>query len=225
MLTKKTESKTVYLEAKHFRLWQKLDKYVPGCDTIEVTNPKTQEKLTKHGFSFESMYGRALKLIKYDTEKKFATRFFGFKLTVVDNGEFCVLDMPYHSQVLRRFLKAAPNFDWELSFKISIFKTKKDDGTDTTGIWFQQDGRTIKPHWTRDNPGEMPEPIFYKEEDKWDYGPQHRWLVEQLQSVTIPAIDTAAASIAPPEKSAEVEEIEAYGEPPAGPIDDSDVPF
>lgn len=213
-LTKKTDANVVYLEIKHYCLWQALKKQVDGCDVVEVTNPKTGVVLTKYGYRYNTVTGRAVKLVKYDTEKKYATRYFGFKLHMIDQGEKFVLDFPYNSQALRRFLRVARNIDWTAPLSITIFKGKKNErGSEETGIWFQQRGETVKPYYTKEQPHGMPEASYDNDLQQWDFRAQHRWLVERLKEETIPDIDEAAAYAAPPVEPAEHE---------AEPVDHSD---
>jgi hypothetical protein len=219
----------IYLQVKHFALWREIKKPVPGCESIEVTNPKTKEVITKHGYKFDSVEGHVVKLVKYDTGKTYATRYFGFKMHLADKGETFVLDMPYQSQILRRFLRTAPNIDWTAPLCINAFKSKKDNpgDPDSTGIWFRQRGETIKPYHTKETPNGMPQATHDKMTDEWDFKPQQRWLVEQLQAVTIPAIEKAAASATPPVEhdDEDVTDDELVDIPPHGSMDDSEPPF
>lgn len=230
-LTKHTESKIVYLQVKAFSLWQEIKQPVAGCDEIEVRNPKTGELLKKHGYRFDTVSGRVVKLVKYDTEKKYPTRYFGFKLHFLDAAETYVLDMPYHSQILRRFLRVARNVDFNLPLSISCFKGKKKDRDgDELGVWFQQRGETVKPYYTREQPHGMPEAILDTDLQQWDFKAQHRWLVDRLKVETIPDIEAAASQAAPPVEP-EMKEPESHqAEDPFGQfandgITDDDVPF
>jgi hypothetical protein len=225
-LTKRSENNIVYLQVKQFCLWRELKKAQPGCETMEVKNPKTSDIITKYGYRFDSVTGRAVKLVKYDTQNNYSTRYFGFKLHLVDGSEIYVLDMPYQSQILRRFLRVAHNCDWEFPVTITIFKGKKKDKEgEELGVWFQQMGETIKPYYTRENPRGMPEAIYDNDLAQWDFKSQHRWLVEQLKTVTIPAIDAAAARAIVPDSQSDEPEPDNSVIPPHGEITDDDVPF
>lgn len=196
-LTKKTESNVVYLEVKHYCLWRGLKKEVAGCDVVEANNPATGGKVIKYGYKFGTVTGNVTKIVKYDTEKKYSKRYFGFKISLLDGAETFVLDMPYNSQILRRFLHIAPNVDFTVPLSITIFKGKKKDGAkaagaDPTGIWFHQLGETIKPYYTRENAQGMPESTFDDDRQEWDFRAQHRWLIERLKEDTIPAVEAAA---------------------------------
>lgn len=231
-LEKRSASNTVFLQAKHYCLWQEIKKPVDGCETIVVNNPKTHESVTKYGFAFNTVTGRVIKLVKYDTEKKYATRFFGFKLHLTDGDGAYVFDMPYNSQALRRFLTAAPNMDWSVPLSITVFKGKKKQqdgaGADPTVVWFRQRGETVKAYFTRENPNGMPEAILDQHSGEWDFRAQRRWLVDYLVDNIVPAIEEASAVAAPPveperELTSELEpEFDPYG---GHGITDDDVPF
>jgi hypothetical protein len=203
-LTRKTEASVVYLEIKHYCLWQALKKQVNGCDAVEVKNPRTGAVSTKYGYRFDTVIGRAVKLVKYDTERKYSTRYFGFKLHMIDQGEKFVLDLPYNSQALRRFLRVARNIDWYEPLSITVFKgKKKEGGSEETGIWFQQLGATVKPYYGKENLNGMPAAKYDDQLQQWDFRDQHRWLVGRLIEETIPHIAEAAAVTGPPVEPAD----------------------
>lgn len=230
-LTKRSESNTVFLQAKHWCLWQEIKQPVQGCESVQVKNPKTEEVSTKHGFKFNTVSGIVTDLVKYDTEQKYATRFFGFKMHFRDGDDAYVLDMPYQSQILRRFLRVAPNVDWDLPLSITIFKGKKENGGEELGVWFQQHGETVKAYFTRENPRGMPAATQDADTHEWDFRAQHRWLVDRLKTETIPDIQEAAKRVAPPVPPIGTGATEPPPEEVAGPhhrsdeITDDDVPF
>lgn len=233
-LTKRAESNAVYLEIKHYCLWRQLKRQVEGCDAVQVTNPKTGVVLTKYGYRFDTVTGRAMDLVKYDTQKKFSTRFFGFKLHMMDEGDKFVLDMPYNSQALRRFLRLAHNVDWNLPLSVTVFKGKKKErGSEETGIWFRQRGETVKPYYTKDQPHGMPEAIFDNDLQQWDFRAQHRWLVDRLKNETMQDIAEAAKRAAPPvEPATDGEDHNQFDDapsddeaPPPFEADDDSIPF
>lgn len=208
-LTKKSENNIVYLEAKYYCLWRGLKQFVAGCEEIEVNNPATGSKVKKYGYSYASVGGHATNLVKYDTGQQYSKRYFGFKLHLVEGNETYIVDMPYASQLLRRFLHTARNFDWNLPLTISIFKGKKKDakaGAEPTGVWFQQRGETVKPYYTKEQPHGMPEGSYDTDLQQWDFKAQHRWLVDRLQSETIPDIESAAVRVIPPIEAERMDE-------------------
>lgn len=230
-LTKRTDSNTVFLQAKHYCLWQELKQQVQGCEAVQVKNPKTEAVSTKYGFKYDTVVGLVTDMAKYDTERKYATRYFGFKIRLVDEGNNYVLDMPYQSQILRRFLRVAPNVDWSIPLSITIFKGKKENGKEELGVWFKQRGETIKVYYSRETPNGMPEATKDPDTQEWDFRNQHRWLVEKLRAEIIPKIMEAAKKVAPPiqpHTNGQEQEPPWDGEdsgddshiPPGAPIDD-----
>lgn len=232
-LTKRSDSDIVYLQAKHFCLWREIKNAVEGCETVQVNNPKTGATVTKHGFKYDTVEGHVVKLEKYDREYS-GTRFFGFKLHIQDGPARFVLDMPYQSQILRRFLRTAPNVDWDEPLAITVFKSKPTTGAKNAdgmiGVWFQQHGETVKPYFTRDQPHGMPNATQDPDTHEWDFKTQHRWLVDRLKSETVLDIETAARRTAPPDEpqgedshsTSETFDSEAVNHPG---ITDDDVPF
>lgn len=229
-LTKRTGSTIIYLQAKHFCLWQELKQPSGTSEEITVNNPKTGDVVTKHGYKYDTVEGHIVDLVKYDTEKKYATRYYGFKLHIQDGANWFVLDMPYTGQMLRRFLRVVPNVDWNIPLSITVFKGKdQKKGTEQLGVWFRQNGETVKPYYTREQAHDMPQATQDPDTHEWDFKAQHRWLVDQLQTVTLPDIKAAAARVRPPvEPQGDASEPEPSSRelvPPSGYIDDDDVPF
>lgn len=230
-LTKRSESSVIYLEIKHYRIWQQLEHEVPGCDVVEANNPKTKQTVQKYGWGYAELTARATKLVKYDTEAKYATRYFGYKLHLIDDvdGQQFSLDMPYNSGALRKFLRVAPSIDWSLPFTLQVWKgkTKEGQGAAEAAILFRQAGDTVKWFFTREHANGMPEATQDPDTKEWDYRAQHRWLIEDLKSRTIPAIEKAAAahsSLMPEPKQPEASDANEERNWSA-PLDDDDVPF
>lgn len=198
-LTKSSGSNTIYLQAKHYSLWREIKQQVDECETVQVTNPKTGVVSNKFGYRYDSVTGHVVDVVWYDTEKKYPTRYFGFKMHIQDGTDKYVLDMPFNSQFLRRFLKIAPSVDWTKPLSITVFKgRKKDSDAEEMAVWFRQNGETLKQYFTRDQPHGMPEATFDDVEQKWDFKAQHRWLTDRLKNETIPAIQESAKRIMPP---------------------------
>lgn len=231
-LEKRRDSNVVWLEVKHFCIWQQIKAPVEGCEAVEVKNPKTSELSTKYGYKYDTLNGHAIKLEWYDTANKYSTRYIGYKLHLADEGQVYVLDMPYQSMVLRRFLRAAPNIDWNVPLAITAFKAKGEkQGDDSTGIWFRQEGETIKPFYTKDNPNGMPSATQDPVTHEWDFKPQHRWLVSELNEHIVPAIADhgekyrAQRPERPEAQTGGLSQAESEPVDWNAPIDDSDVPF
>lgn len=236
-LERRTSGNTVYLEAKHYCLWQEIKKPVDGCDTVEVTNPSNGLIVTKHGFAHHTLTGRVTKIAKYDTEKKYAKRFFGFKLHFQDAALTYVFDMPYNGPALRKFLTVCPNINWDVPLSVTVFKGKKKEGAAAGGadpmvIWFRQRDETVKSFFTKDHPNGMPEATQDPHSKEWDFKAQRRWLVDYMVENIQPQIEIAAARVAPPVEPVREPDHNSEADPGDGPdYDDSysasldDVPF
>lgn len=234
-LERRSATNTIFLQVKHYSLWQDLKKPVEGSESVEVTNPQTKEVLIKHGFAFRKVSGRVVKVAQYDTEKKFAKRYFGFKFTLREGADTYVLDMPYESQALRRFLAIAPNVNWDIPLSITVFKGKKEGdhaGAAPTVVWFQQNDETVKAFFTKDHPNGMPTATQDPMSKTWDFRAQRSWLTVYFLDNIVPLIEMAAARVAPPaEPAREPENDQAQDEPyngawdPGAGITDDDVPF
>lgn len=234
MIERRSSTKTIFLQAKHYCLWQELKTKLDGCETITVTNPKTKLDVIKHGNAYHTVQGRVTKVVKYDTGDKFSTRYFGFKMTLEDGGDFYVFDMPYNSQALRRFLSVAPNVDWAIPLSITVFKGKKQgnhSGAEPTVVWFRQRDETVKSYFTKDAPNGMPPATQDPHSKEWDFKVQRRWLVDYFLDNIAPAIEEAAKKVAPPLEPESAPERTYEQEPPAhddawdAGITDDDVPF
>lgn len=231
-LTKRSESNRIYLQVKHSCLWQEFKRQTKDTEAVEVTNPSTGVVMTKHGIRYENVTGHVIKIETYKREHNGA-RFVGFKVQFQEGAQVFVVDMPYQSQVLRRFLRVLPNLSWVLPLSLSIFPGKGKDGKPEVGIWFRQSGDTIKAYYTKEDPRGMPAALQDRVTQEWDFRDQHRWLVEKLLNVHMPAIDMAAALKTPPvEPNAEQEEPDSGSDytgeiPPHGDYvaDESDLPF
>lgn len=234
-LERRSSGSTIYLQVKHYSWWQDLKKPAEGSESVEVTNPQTKEILTKHGFAYRKVSGRVVKVAQYDTEKKFAKRYFGFKFTLREGADTYVLDMPYESQALRRFLAIAPNVNWDIPLSITVFKGKKEGdhaGAAPTVVWFQQNEETVKSFFTKDHLNGMPMATQDPMTKTWDFRAQRSWLTVYFLDNIVPLIEIAAAKVAPPVEPLREPDHNSEADPGDGPdYDDSysasldDVPF
>lgn len=228
--TRKSDSKAMFLAAKHFCLWQELKVPVQGCETVEVTNPKTNQVQKKHGFKYDNVSGFVSKLVKYDTEKKYAQRYFGYKLHLVDGAELFVIDMPYKSGILDRFLMVAPSIDFDLELSVSVFKGRSKDGKEPkAAIVFRQEGENVPQYFTKDTPNGMPQAKFYEHTKTWDFQEQKSFLIGYLRDNILSRLEASVArrteTITHQEPEPDPQGTEDPNMPPHGEIGDDDVPF
>lgn len=226
-LTRRSESNRIYLQVKHSCLWQEFKRQTKDTEAIEVTNPETHAVITKHGIRFENVTGHVVKIETYNRVFS-GKRYIGFKIHFQEGAQVFVVDMPYQSQVLRRFLRILPNITWTLPLSLSIFQGKGKDNKPELGVWFRQAGTTIKAYYTKEEPHGMPAPMHDEITQEWDFRSQHRWLVDRLLNVHIPAIEAAASFKTPPIEPND-EGVDEHGDdpdiPPTGEITDDDLPF
>lgn len=229
-LTRRSESNRIYLQVKHSCIWQEFKKATKDTEQVEVTNPSNGQVITKHGIRYENVTGHVIKIETYKRDYQ-GKKFVGFKVHFQEGGQVFVVDMPYQSQVLRRFLRVLPSITWNLPLSLSIFQGKGRDGSPELGVWFRQGGVTIKPYYTREEKHGMPEARQDPVTKDWDFREQHLWLVQQLLNVHMPAIEVAANLTRPPVEPNELQDAEQGEEmggevpPHSDYITDDDVPF
>lgn len=230
-LTRRLESNRIYLQVKHSCLWQEFKRQTKDTEAIEVTNPSNGAVITKHGVRYENVTGHVVKIETYKRDFQ-GKKFVGFKVHFEEGGQIIVVDMPYQSIVLRRFLRILPNINWQLPLSLSIFPGKGKDDKPELGVWFRQNGATIRSFYSKEEPHGMPQARQDPVTQEWDFRDQHRWLVEKLIDVHMPAIAMVAAAKHPPiepnEEQAEPEPSNEFsGEipPHSDYINDDDVPF
>lgn len=105
------------------------------------------------------------------------------KITVSDDiGDSIVASIPMESRYASDFMKRYPgiNLDEEVSLTPYSFE---DDGKKRSGISVRQNNQKIPHQWTKDNPGDMPQPEEKKKGKKivWDWTDQLNFLIEKFE--------------------------------------------
>lgn len=178
----------VFLKLKHGYLCQESKTEKEGWKKVEGEFDGTPYK--KWIRPYKSVSGYIDKIERY--EREFSGRKIrGWNITISDDGGRYVLDVPFTSvKVNSRWMKIAENIDYNKPVRISGWLDRK---TDTMAMNIQQDGVTVPQKYTREDPGQMPEPI-QRSSGKWDYGAQEDFLVERLIKFVIPNVEIIAAS-------------------------------
>lgn len=158
-----------------------------GFERINGKNKRTGEEYTKYIQRFDTIEALITKIEWYDTEQKFTARYQGFKVHLNANGKKGVLDLAINSRTTSRFMKLAENINFT---KPVEFRAWHDSKSDSTAIFVGQDGESVPQKYTRENPGDMPEPTqdFKK---NWDYSAQMAFLHEKMMKVVIPRVGAA----------------------------------
>jgi hypothetical protein len=176
----------VFLHLKYGHLCQTSKSEIEGWTRFDGTT-KDGTKFTKWYKAYRAVSGYVTKIEKY--EKEFGN---GWNISIDADGVKCNLDIPFASRANGRWLKLAENIDWSKPVRFSAWQDKK---TDTLAFNVQQDGVTVPQKYTREDPGDMPEPI-QRASGKWDYGAQEDFLVERMMNVVIPAVEAAQVNAA-----------------------------
>lgn len=157
---------------------------------------------------FKAVSGYVTKIEWYDREYN-GRKFRGWNLHIDADGVPCNLDIPFASRVNSRFMKLAENIDFRKPVRFSAWHDRK---TDSTAFNVQQDGVTVPQAYTRENPGNCPEPI-QRRNGEWDYGDQEDFLCERMINTVIPTVEVAA-SLRPMREVAKGGELKDDGDEP-----------
>lgn len=138
---------------------------------------------------YKAVSGYIDKIEPYDREHN-GRKFRGWDIVINDGDSEFHLDIPFESRVNSRWMKVAEMIDYSKPVRFSAWHDNK---SDSTAFNVQQDGVSVPQKYTRENPGDMPEPI-QRSSGKWDYGAQEDFLVERMKKFVIPNVELIAAN-------------------------------
>lgn len=112
-----------------------------------------------------------------------------FSITLQDEGDKYILNMPISSGTAKSAMMALPNINFNHEVKLIVW-SKVIDEKRKTRIYIHQDGETIEWFWSKDNPKELPEmkQIKVKGQLQWDDSEQIDFLREYITSNIKPKI-------------------------------------
>jgi hypothetical protein len=84
-------------------------------------------------------------------------------------------------------MKLAENIDYS---KPVEFRAWHDGKSDSTALFVGQDGTSVPQKYTRENPGDLPQPTQNFKGD-WDYSKQEEFLYKRMIEVVIPMVAAA----------------------------------
>lgn len=194
------EGNGVFLKIKHGHICQESKTEKEGWKKVEgVLQDGTPWR--KWIRPYKAVSGFVDKIERYDRESE-GRKYRGWDITLNDNGEIYRLDIPFGGvRVNSRWMKVAESIDYHKPVRFSAWTDKK---TDSTALNIQQDGVTVPQKYTREEPGDMPEPI-QRSSGKWDYGAQEDFLVDRIVRFVIPNVELIAANRKGTETKPEVE--------------------
>lgn len=122
-------------------------------------------------------------------------------ITLSDGKTDAILQMNYSSGYAGAFLKTLPHID--LTREISIIPNMQiiDDKKKTT-VFINQDGKTLKHYWNKDNPRDLPQLAKIKIKGKltYDDSDMMEYLETYVREQILPKLNkTVAAAVAEPE--------------------------
>lgn len=116
-----------------------------------------------------------------------------------DKGELYTLQLSYSNSFATAFLKMLPNIDLTKEIKVSP-STKLVDGQNKSSLFINQDGKTIKHAYTRENPNGMPnmEQVTVKGVLVWDDTKRLEFLQNMVDTVIMPKLALANGNVQTP---------------------------
>lgn len=106
-----------------------------------------------------------------------------------DGGEVYNLQLSYSNSYATAFLKMLPNIDLTKEMKVSP-SLKMVDGKNKSSLFVEQDGKTVKHAYTKDNPNGLPqmEQVQVKGQLVWDDTKRIEFLHNMVQTQILPQL-------------------------------------
>jgi len=183
-LQEQTDAGTIYLAVKHHSICHESKTEQEGHHPVVVENPRSKEKMTKYIKSYKCVEALICKIEWYEREHD-GTIYRGWQLFLDANGVPCVLDLPFNSRAGNRFMKLAEHLDFTQPVEFSAWYDKKNDAT---AFNVKQNGESISQKYTKDQPGDCPQPTQNKL-GKWNFDAQEEFLLERMENYVIPAVE------------------------------------
>lgn len=186
---------------------------------IETKHPRTKESV----FTYIKRFDLVCKIVNVEkrrVEFDDGTKITNYNLTIVAGGKRGLLQLTYMDAMLRKFLKVAPNIDFDRYVRLSAFKKLK-AGKNKQLISIKQalsaeDERTLDPrewpavtfYWKskEDDQGRpdystpakgsdgsvLPAVEHDEDDDTWDFKEQNKFLVKHFTTNQLPTIKAIA---------------------------------
>lgn len=196
-LQEETDTGTVFLVVKNHSICEESKTERPGFNPIEVKNPKTGETFNKYHKRYKSVEALFCKIEWRDTQDKYETRFLSWRLHLNAAGTPCILEIPFDGRVSTRFMKLAENIDFTQPAEISAWYDAKNEAT---AFNIRQDGASVPQKYTREDPGDCPEPVK-NFQGKLNFDAQKEFLHDRMMNVVIPAVEAAGNEMPHAEKA------------------------
>lgn len=182
----------------------KSSKPVDGWEGPIITqNPKTKEDVKTWVDRFDYLVTRIVDVNKFAHEFTNGGKVRGYELTLKAGDKYGQLQLTWIEPVLKRFLKVAPNINFDMPIFISVFGVN-DNGKSKVAVSFRQpsggadtrDPREwdkVFEYYNKDS--EMPQAVHDEFTDKWNYDEQNKFLGIAFERDTMPKIKAIAKSL------------------------------
>lgn len=184
----KSDRGGIWFVVKHNTICQESKREREGFEPIEVRDPRNDQMMIKFIKRYECLEAMVTRIEWRDVEYN-DRRYMSWRIHLDADGTPGVLELPFDSRVSGRFMRLAENIDFTKPVEFSAWKSKDD----TTAFAVKQDGQNVSQKYTKDNPGECPEPT-QKFGGKWDFDGVNAFLHERMINVVIPRVEALAAS-------------------------------
>lgn len=183
-------------------------------DPIKTTNPKTKTDVFTFVKRFDKLVCRVVDVNKRRAEFNDGGKVTNWNFTVMAGGKKATIQTVWADQLLRKFLKVAPNIDFERPIIFSAFR-KTEQGKTRQLISIRQgdsddlkDWTAVPYYWTkpRDENDKvdlsqpavgrdgsiLPEAVHDEDEDTWDFKAQNKFLADHFVKNDLPRIKEIA---------------------------------
>ena len=181
------------------------------CQRVPKGTEGAVERINKIGnVVYEKFYSSFTgKLIDIKTQEGTYGKMWNFVFK--DHEEPYTLQLSYSNSFSTNFLKMLPNIDLSKEMKIAP-SVKNVDGKDKSSLFVNQDGKSLKHAYSKDNPNGLPpmEQVTVKGVLVWDDTKRLEFLDNMVQTTIIPKLRemNGGTTVASPDGEKTVEDVE-----------------
>lgn len=162
-----------------------------GYEEHQVFNPSENRQQMKWFKKFGTVDGLIKAITWYDTEDQQEQRYMGLKITIVDDEDTYVMDLPYAKSHYDSFVKFSENIDFSQPVEFSAWPDTNSKGKDVTAFTARQNGEIIRQRHTKaeieGGVSSCPAATTNKV-GKLNFDDQRDWLLDNLNNNVIPKV-------------------------------------
>lgn len=216
----------VFLVIKHNTICQESKTPREGFEPVDTTNKETGEVTTRYVKPYDRVEAMITN-IEWSEREWRGKVFRSWRLFLDAAGVPCVLEIQYGSRVSNRFMKLAENVDFTRPVEFAAWQDRVTGNTAfMVGQREHEDDEkaiSVPQKYTKDDPGDMPQPKERMGGKKLDWGDQEDFLYDRMINVVIPRVKAAVAMNG---SHPEPEPFDPTAPPDPDPeITDDDIPF